>query len=83
MSDLESTAVESLGNTDSKPPDPATVLAAAVKKEKAKEGADLELVQLLESTVLRVDATEGVWAKAATAIGEIALARAKSRLELS
>jgi hypothetical protein len=83
MSDIESSAEQTLGNTDSKPLGPATVLAAAVTKEKAREGADLELVQLLESTVLRVDATDGAWAKAAAAIGELALARAQSRMEKS
>jgi hypothetical protein len=81
MSDVESTAEHPVGNTDPKPLDSASVLAAAVMKEKAKEGADLELIQLLESTVLRVDATDAAWSKAADAIVKLASARAQSRME--
>ena len=58
--------------------DATSVLAASVKREKAIKGSDVELVELLESTILRVDAPDGAWEKAATAILKLASSRAES-----
>jgi hypothetical protein len=66
---------------ESKVLDAAAVLAAAVGKEKARNGTDIELVESLESTILRMEATEGAWEKAAAAISTLASSRAESRMK--
>jgi hypothetical protein len=63
--------------------DATSVLAASVKREKARKGTDLELVESLESTILRVDAPDSAWEQAAAAIKKLALSRAESRMEIS
>lgn len=59
---------------------PASVLAATVEREKSREEVDQELILALESTVLRVDAADGAWDKAAAEIRKLAATRAESRL---
>ncbi|MBS1985341.1 MAG: hypothetical protein JST16_14340 [Bdellovibrionales bacterium] len=60
--------------------DATTVLAASVVKEKARKSTDLGLLEILESTVLRVDAADNAWEKAAEAIGKLATSRAELRM---
>jgi len=61
----------------------ASVLAATVEKEKARKDTDLELIESLESTILRADAPDSVWEQTVAAIKKLALSRAKSRMENS
>ena len=63
----------------STPKSPETVLAECVSRERQRTGVDVDLIAVLESTVLRADATEGAWDKAATAIRTLAASRAETR----
>ncbi len=63
----------------STPKSPESVLAECVSREKERTGVDTELIEVLESTVLRVDATEVAWEKAATAIRALAARRAEAQ----
>jgi hypothetical protein len=65
---------------DSPTLDAASVLAASVNTETAREDTDLELLELLKSTILRVDASDGAWEMAAVAIKKLAASRAESRM---
>ena len=60
-----------------------SVLCASVKKEKARKDNDPELLELLESTILQVDAPDNAWEKAAFAISKLASSRAVSRMKAS
>lgn len=62
--------------------DAPSVLAASLKRETAREDTDLELLGLLESTILRVDASDGSWEQAAAAIKKLVLSRTESRMKL-
>ena len=61
--------------------DATSVLAASVKKEKARKTTDHELLESLESTILRIDAPDNAWEKAAAAINRLASSRAESRMK--
>jgi hypothetical protein len=60
--------------------DAKSVLSASIKTEKERKGTDLELLHLLESTILRVDAPGDAWEQAAAAIKKLTLSRAESRM---
>lgn len=62
----------------STPKSPESVLAECVSREKERAGVDAALIAVLESTVLRADATEAAWEKAATAIKALATSRAEA-----
>jgi len=61
--------------------DATTVLAASVNSEKARKSTDLDLLESLESTILRIDAPDNAWEKAAAAISKLASSRAESRMK--
>lgn len=82
MTEQKPAAEQLAAQVESQVLDAMSVLAAAVKREKARKGTDLELVKLLESTILRVDAPDDAWAKAAVAIKKLASSRAESRMEI-
>lgn len=63
-------------------PDVTSVLAAAVTEERARKSTDVDLLEALESTVLRVDAADSAWEKAAEAIRKLASTRAESRMKM-
>lgn len=61
--------------------DAASVLAASVKEEKARQSTDHELLESLEATILRIDAPDNAWEKAAAAINKLASSRAETRMK--
>jgi hypothetical protein len=58
---------------------PAAVLADAVSREKSRKDVDAELMRVLESTILCVDAADSACNAAAAAIKRLASARARER----
>lgn len=67
-------------NVTPPPLDAKAVLAAAVQKEKARAGADIDVIEALESTILRVDAAEGAWEQALAKLRAIASSRVDKQL---
>jgi hypothetical protein len=78
----KATAEQSVAQGESKVLDATSVLAASVKREKAIKRADIELIELLESTILRVDASNDACEKAAAAIMKLASSRSELGMEI-
>lgn len=60
--------------------DATAVLSASIKAEREGMGTDLELLHLLEATILRVDAPGDAWEQAVAAIKKLTQLRAESRM---
>jgi hypothetical protein len=83
MTEQKPAAEQAAAKVDSKVLDATSLLEASVKREKAIKGTDVELIELLESTVLRVDSTDNACEKAAAAIMKLASLRAELSLEIT
>lgn len=82
MTEQTSAAEQCAAVVESSVLDATSLLAASIKREGTIVGADTELVGLLESTILRVDAPDDACERAAAAIVTLASSRAASRMAL-
>jgi hypothetical protein len=79
MNDHKPPAAAAFGPQPKPVQPPAAVLADAVNRERSRKDVDAELMRVLESTILCVDAADSACNEAAAAIKRLASTRARER----